>query len=1182
MRKLFVAIAAAMSVLSASAEVTYKYDSSTKTLTFSGTGKVPDVTLWTEHGVFSEWTSRGWYDYLDYAEKVVFEEGITAVGATTLDGFAKVTEVSLPSTLTDLGMGAFRNMTSLKSIDLPAGLKTIGMRCFEKSGLESIVIPDGVTKFELETFRECESLKSVVAKNVTEFGVSVFYRTAIKTYDIPEGTTKLSAGMFYRTESLESIEIPASVTLIDKSAFAYSSVSKVIFKGDEIPTFVEDWGKEYYYTDEDGNILLDDEGEKRLHAIYSGLGWNAFTGYYADERFFYLNCSALTDEAVEIIKEKNDVKTWVLPLIAADITFGNSYEVKNFKVEQKDCSKNVLTISATPASGKCLIWSGTVADGLEDKSVESFDYVVTGAATLVGKAQKCPGNGQVTWSFDEATKTLEVSGNDDTDYKIPSFASGDATPWAQYADQIENVEFGYVYGIGDHAFDGLSKVTAIEVPVGANTIGDYAFANMPSLTQIKFIAPKFADPTIPTISENSFSGLGDDVKIVVACKYLEDYQTAWPDYVSRMKGYGSEPYINVLRGSGKGSVKYTIVDATCDDVTVRLTATPEAGESFLNWKFVYCNPTIVSGTETDAEIEVKMGNEDFMNATAQFTGSLTSGTDGNISWRYDADNDELIISGEGEMDDYYEKNPWEALDDVYFSLTKITVEEGITYLGAGAFMDMESVTSLTLPKSLEEIGEGAIYGMKNLKSLVIPENVTYIDDYNFITDGWFEPSTYLEKVEFKGSVPPTIEDGTIENLQSTDKVVYPCASKAAYEEALADVDASKRECSDGEGDEPIVEPGGDDDIVFDPANVCGAEGDGSNILWAFDEATGTLYLKGTGKMEDYTSRKKYPWKGLNVKNLIVSDGITTIGQYAFYEVSTLESVSLPASLDTIGYYSFASTSGLKDLILPEGLLYIDGSGFSGTGATNIVFPSTLNYIGDYSFRYCQSKSVVIPASVEYIGHGAFYSSGELESIVFERTTPAATGEGYTIVTTATNTTGKLVKLIVPCESVDAYKEHTGYQAEYVQGEFPYSLTLSQNTDTYVDSDLGGRPLIQQWPDCETGEAIVTVFVKQPYKFSHWEATGVTLTDEQAKSNPITFTVDADCKLTAVFLNATDVDNADANGVVLTISAAYISVNRDEFQIFDILGRDVTSSNGTLKPGVYVVMCEGKAYKAVVK
>ena len=93
---------------------------------------------------------------------------------------------------------------------------------------------------------------------------------------------------------------------------------------------------------------------------------------------------------------------------------------------------------------------------------------------------------------------------------------------------------------------------------------------------------------------------------------------------------------------------------------------------------------------------------------------------------------------------------------------------------------------------------------------------------------------------------------------------------------------------------------------------------------------------------------------------------------------------------------------------------------------------------------------------------------------------------------------------------------------------------------------------------------------------------MTLTDEQAKSNPITFTVDADCKLTAVFADMTNNNDVESEDIVVLVDGNRIAINRDEFVIMDVLGRDVTASNGSLTTGVYVVKCEGKTFKAVVK
>lgn len=63
---------------------------------------------------------------------------------------------------------------------------------------------------------------------------------------------------------------------------------------------------------------------------------------------------------------------------------------------------------------------------------------------------------------------------------------------------------------------------------------------------------------------------------------------------------------------------------------------------------------------------------------------------------------------------------------------------------------------------------------------------------------------------------------------------------------------------------------------------------------------------------------------------------------------------------------------------------------------------------------------------------------------------------------------------------------------------------------------------------------------------------------------------------------TAVDDIDADGIVAVATDGRISVNRDDFRIYDVLGRDVTSSNGSLTSGVYIVKCDGQTQKVVVR
>ena len=614
---------------------------------------------------------------------------------------------------------------------------------------------------------------------------------------------------------------------------------------------------------------------------------------------------------------------------------------------------------------------------------------------------------------------------------------------------------------------------------------------------------------------------------------------------------------------GSGDINVTQLEETETSQTYKVTAVPDEGQEFLYWD-TYPEDLLTEEQKKSPEIEFTITQTSRI--SAYFSQSPYCGKDGgeNISWSIK--NDTLYLTGEGEMEDYtyWDYPPYTTTQDKYHY---VSVSEGITTIGEMAFLMEEDFKEIFLPSTITEIGEYAF---------------TYCES--------------LEKIHFAGNTPPSFSNlkNMFQKDESTDRaeIIVPCDALEAYKEAFSAYQEENDWTGEDESVELQVVCGSEgpekpeiptiDDFTFDPANVCGAEEDGSNVLWAFDEETGTLALKGTGLMKSYNTRREAPWKSLEVKNLIVSEGVTNIGGYAFMSQSKLENINLPKTIESIEEYAFAEIDSVKELILPEGVKYIGKRAFQSLTATKVVLPSTLEEIDECAFQYCHFSRIEIPSAVTRIGKGAFYYVYELEEIVFKTETPVNT-DGNTILSDVSITSGPSPKIIVPCNAVSAYKEAPGYQAEYVQGEYPYTLTIQEKTNDETNNH-GGKAFIKQWPDCETGEAIAYIFVKNGYVFSHWEAEGITLTEEQAKSDTITLTVDADCALTAIFLDKESVSVADidADNIVVTSSEGRISVNREEFRIFDALGRDVTQSNGRLSSGIYVVTCEDKAFKTVLK
>lgn len=180
-----------------------------------------------------------------------------------------------------------------------------------------------------------------------------------------------------------------------------------------------------------------------------------------------------------------------------------------------------------------------------------------------------------------------------------------------------------------------------------------------------------------------------------------------------------------------------------------------------------------------------------------------------------------------------------------------------------------------------------------------------------------------------------------------------------------------------------------------------------SITWNLKDSV--LTVGGTGKMYDYTGEVNvpwYPWKN-SIKQVVVEEGITRIGDSVFSSCYYLDAVSLPPTLTAIGEYAFDSCSALKSIAIPESVTDIGRHAFSycnklqfinlspkikiirdyllaGCGnLTSIVIPDGVTNIGKHAFARCKNvKSVIIPNSVIGIEEYAFSSCEKLDSVIF--------------------------------------------------------------------------------------------------------------------------------------------------------------------------------------------------------
>ena len=162
------------------------------------------------------------------------------------------------------------------------------------------------------------------------------------------------------------------------------------------------------------------------------------------------------------------------------------------------------------------------------------------------------------------------------------------------------------------------------------------------------------------------------------------------------------------------------------------------------------------------------------------------------------------------------------------------------------------------------------------------------------------------------------------------------------------------------------------------SGTCGAE-----VTWTLD-SEGVLTISGSGDMYDYYSSSGAPWHGSSsrVKSAVIADGVTSIGEKAFCDCSSLTSVTIPNSVTSIGERAFSECTSLTSVTIPDSVTCIGMRAFFYcTSLTSVTIPDSVTSIGQEAFYKCESlTSVTIPGSVTSIGVGAFALCKSLTSV----------------------------------------------------------------------------------------------------------------------------------------------------------------------------------------------------------
>ena len=352
-------------------------------------------------------------------------------------------------------------------------------------------------------------------------------------------------------------------------------------------------------------------------------------------------------------------------------------------------------------------------------------------------------------------------------------------------------------------------------------------------------------------------------------------------------------------------------------------------------------------------------------------------------------------------------------------------DAGINYFGNSGYVipNSDHNTSITIHIFL-----------KNSQAILFPIDVTFGDtnDTHCLLEDWAPSASVRYSDDGRGyfsvtftAPPATAATVTLSMLTRLviDENGYPVGTKGGTQDYSGNgwkFDASNNTLTlesgsyDFSGEKNALRPLNPNvQLVVESGAMLtgGAAGDGSDVTWRLTEntdgsSTYTLKISGSGAMEDYQTSSSRPWNNFRdqITSVVISPGITSIGNCAFTLFSKLIHVDIADSVISIGDRAFSYCSSLTDIKIPQSVTYIGGVVFREcTNLSSITLSNNITSIGPFAFEKCTNlTSITIPGSVISISWNVFDGCTSLNDIRYSGTSEsvisALSGYAPTLVT----------------------------------------------------------------------------------------------------------------------------------------------------------------------------------------
>jgi len=320
--------------------------------------------------------------------------------------------------------------------------------------------------------------------------------------------------------------------------------------------------------------------------------------------------------------------------------------------------------------------------------------------------------------------------------------------------------------------------------------------------------------------------------------------------------------------------------------------------------------------------------------------------------------------------------------------SSFTVPSTITKIGAYAFYDTKDcgISSITFNEGLVEIGEAAFYLNETIQTLVFPSTLkkigarafygsVYADD----EDSYISPQGVLQNVTFNEGLEE-IGDMAFANQYFQDTFTLPSTVKKIGDYAFVNCNAITK----------FIFPKSLEELGYNA--FAGATG-----ILDLGIAEGNTHFKvEDGILYDYDMKTLRMCPSGRTELVEIPEGVTKLGDCAFYMVDELNDYSFPSTLVEIGEECFAQTYHLNSLVIPDSvtkigddcfyesgissvtlsanLIDLGAGAFSTCGLTSVEIPASLKEIKEGTFEFTSIKTVTLNEGLESIGNGAFYSA----------------------------------------------------------------------------------------------------------------------------------------------------------------------------------------------------------------